>query len=240
MINWFNHRKPQVSIHTDLHSHLIPGIDDGVKSWEQSLNIIQGLYALGVNKIITTPHIINDYYPNKPETILAGVEELNQRLTEADIKAKVIAGAEYYIDDWFIAAIDDDTELLTFGNQYILVETAFMNKPLQLEEVFFKLRAKGFTPILAHPERYQYLQENYSLIQPIIDMGVKLQINSSSFIGYYSKEAKKTAEHLVKQGQVHFIGSDIHHDQHLANYQKAMKTKYFKKAGQLSLLNNSL
>ncbi|UXP33642.1 capsular biosynthesis protein [Reichenbachiella agarivorans] len=234
-------KKPFISpLTVDVHSHLISGIDDGVKTWHESIEIIKQLSAIGIKKVITTPHIIADYYPNTPEIIRNGVKQLNEKLKEQNILIEVVAGAEYYVDETFIQQINDNNELLSFSDGYILVETAFMNKPLQLEEVFFKLIAKGLKPIFAHPERYDYVQRDPDSLQKYIDMGVKLQINAASLTGHYSLGAKKTAEYIINKQWVHLIGSDIHRMQHVELYIKATQLKSFQKAGQLSLLNNSL
>ncbi len=130
--------------------------------------------------------------------------------------------------------------MLTFGGSFVLVETPFINKPLFLDEVFFKMKSLGYQPVLAHPERYLYLQEDYTLIQNIIDSSVLLQINMGSLVGYYSSGAKKLAEYLINHKNVHFLGSDIHNERHLEAYKKALSSKYFEKCRQLFLYNNTL
>ncbi|MCV9388621.1 tyrosine-protein phosphatase [Reichenbachiella ulvae] len=234
------HRQKNLPYTTDVHSHLIPGIDDGVKSWEESLSILAELKELGIKKAITTPHIISDYYPNSPELIREKVEVLNAKIKEQNMDLSVEAGAEYFVDDWFVKQVESGAELLSFGGKYILVETGFINKPMYLEEVFFKLKARGLEPILAHPERYDYVQEDIRILERFRDMGVRLQVNASSFTGHYSPLAKKTAEAMVKKGWVDMIGSDVHHMRHVELLKKASKTKYFKKLGQLPLLNQTL
>ncbi|PIB37224.1 hypothetical protein BFP72_18330 [Reichenbachiella sp. 5M10] len=240
MFGLFQQKRTFSPLTVDLHSHLIPGIDDGVKTWEESLEIIRGLSALGIKKLITTPHILSDYYPNTPTIIREGVATLRQKITEENLDMEVQAGAEYYVDDSFVEQLDTNQELLTFAGNHILLETAFMNKPMQLEDVFFKLKAKGLQPIFAHPERYSYIQQDPALILKFRDMGVLQQVNASSFTGHYSYEAKQTAQYLIAQQWVDFVGSDIHNLRHLEVYKKALQTKSFQKAGQLSLRNNSL
>lgn len=227
-------------LEVDLHSHLIPGIDDGVKSWDESLDILGQLNELGYKKIITTPHIIQSYYPNTPTEIRKGVKELNRLITESNLSIIVEAGAEYYVDDHFAKQVETKQELLSFGNGYILIETPFMNKPLFLEETVFNLQANGFKPILAHPERYAYLQNDKELIQNLTALGLYMQVNISSLIGYYSKEAQKTAKHLIETNQIHFLASDIHNQKHLNEVKKATKSKLFQKCRQLELLNSTL
>lgn len=238
MFDWL---KPKSNfLATDLHSHLIPGIDDGVKSWDEALSILTSLSQIGYKKIITTPHIIHDYYPNTPDIIREGVVKLNELVSEKGLDLTVEPGAEYFVDEHFIAVIDSRQELLTFGDGHILIETPFMNKPVFIDDVIFKLKAKGLKPILAHPERYTYLQQDHSLAKAWSDSGLLMQINISSLSGYYSKEAQKLAKTLIEAGQVHFLASDIHNLKHLAQLQKTIKTKLFQKCRQLPLLNSSL
>ncbi|SMD35275.1 Tyrosine-protein phosphatase YwqE [Reichenbachiella faecimaris] len=238
MFDWL---KPKTNfLEVDLHSHLIPNIDDGVKSWKESLEIIHQLSLMGYKKLITTPHIIQNYYPNKPSDIREKVTELNARVLEEGIPLVVEAGAEYFIDEHFANQVETEEELLTFGDGHILVETPFMNKPLFLEDIIFKLQSRGLKPILAHPERYTYLHDNLELLHSLSTLGLFMQVNISSLTGYYSKEAKKFAKRLIETGNVHFLASDIHNHKHLAEVQKAIKSQLFQKCRQLNLHNSSL
>lgn len=223
-----------------MHSHLLAGIDDGVKTWKESIEILRSLKKIGIDKVITTPHIISDYYPNTPEIIAQKLQELKFEIKKEGIDIQIEAAAEYLIDEGFIKLLESEDRLLTFGNSYVLVETPFINKPLFLEEVFFKMKSIGYQPVLAHPERYIYLQEDYSLIQNILDSSVLLQINMGSLVGYYSQGAKKLAEYLINHKNVHFLGSDIHNEKHLEAFKKALSSKYFEKCRQLFLYNNTL
>ncbi|MGL1885292.1 MAG: capsular biosynthesis protein [Reichenbachiella sp.] len=227
-------------VHTDLHSHLLPNIDDGVKSWEEAISLVRQFEELGYQKLIATPHVINDYYPNSKKDILLLTETLNQKLKENNIKVKIEAGAEYYLDEWFYNQVINDADLLSFGDGYILVETAFMNMPAHMKEVFFELKTKGYKPILAHPERYDFFIQDYEKIIPIVESGVLLQVNASSLFGYYSKESQKFANHLIENDWVSFIGSDVHNQKHFDNYKKALKSPLFSKLRETSILNNSL
>lgn len=224
----------------DLHSHLLPGLDDGVKTWEESLSLIRQLNKIGIKKVITTPHIISDYYPNSPDKITEMVDILNQKLTQENVEVVVEAGAEYYIDDWFLGMAQGDQKLLSFGDNYILLETAFMNKPAFLSDTFFALKSRGLQPILAHPERYTYLQQDHETLHLLKETGIKLQVNASSFTGHYSREAKVTAEYMVQEKLVDFVGSDIHRQAHFDLLVKASKKRIFKQVRQLQLLNSTL
>jgi len=228
-------------IKVDLHSHLIPQIDDGVESIEQSLEIIQELVAMGYEKVITTPHIMSDFFNNSEEKILAGLAPLKSELKSRNIPITIEAAAEYYLDEQLYSRISDPKEeFLTFGNNFLLFETSFMNEPFYLKDFIFKIKSRGITPVLAHPERYAYLQGNYDMIDDLLNRGVLLQVNINSLNGYYSKEIKKLAERIIDDGKVHFLGSDCHNMKHLLVMKQARERKHFIKALDLPLLNNSL
>ncbi len=232
--------KYDIPVSTDIHSHLIAGIDDGSKSIEESLDIIKQFAVNGYKKLITTPHIMSDYYKNSPENILPGLEELKVRLKQENINIEIEAAAEYYLDEFFIEIINNNQPLMTFGNNYVLFETSFMNKPRNLEEVIFLLSTKGYKPVLAHPERYIYLANDFSSYEELKSKGVLFQLNYISLSGYYSPVVKKTAEKLVDAGLIDMIGSDCHGQRHLDAIEKTKTSKYMKKLAKLPLLNNSL
>ena len=241
MFNFFNKISKDSFLTTDLHSHLLPGLDDGVKTWEESISILKSLNALGIKKVITTPHIMSDYYENTPDIIKNRLGELIDKTKEiSDLDIELEAAAEYYVDEFFFNYVKENGELLSFGDDYILIETPFLNKPILLTELIFLLQSKGYKPILAHPERYIYLQEKYDLVQELLATNVLLQINVNSLTGYYSPGAKKLAEYIIKNEYVSFLGSDIHNVKHLKMYQEAIKSKYFQACRQLPILNNSL
>jgi protein-tyrosine phosphatase len=138
-------------IGTDIHSHLIPNIDDGCTKIESSISCIRQLKEMGFNKIVTTPHIMGGVYPNTPEIISIGLKQLRQALIEAKIDIIIEAAAEYKVDELFAEYLSNDN-LLTFGDNYVLIELSFVAPPVNLEEVIFSMRTKGYKPILALPE----------------------------------------------------------------------------------------
>lgn len=243
MLKFFKNKQDPYKINTlktDIHSHLLPNLDDGVESFDESVEIIKELYQLGYRKIITTPHIMSDFYNNNPDTIKEKTNSLIEILKEKSINIKLESAAEYYLDEHLLDMIEKDEPLLTFGDNYLLFETSFMNQPFYLNEFIFKSKSKGFKPVLAHPERYAYLQSNPDLADDLINRGVFLQLNINSISGYYSKPVKKMAEKLIKEKKIHFLGSDCHNKNHLNTLKNAMAEKYFKKAISLPLLNHSI
>lgn len=227
-------------LRVDLHSHFLPGIDDGAVDLEESLSLLKYFEDQGYEKIITTPHIIQDLYQNTPETIFPVLEKVKIALKESGSNLKIEAAAEYYIDDRFIEWVEADEPFLTIGDKYLLVETGFLNEPIYLREVLFKLRLKGYKPILAHPERYLYLQTKPEKLEELFDSGVFLQLNIMSLGGYYGKPAQDFAKMMIEKGFVHFLGSDCHRTRHLEPLQAAWKSKLYYKLREQMLLNDTL
>lgn len=224
----------------DIHSHLIPGIDDGVSSIEESLDVIKAFCALGYKKIITTPHIMSGFYDNTPERIRSGLESVKKALHEAHIDIEMEAAAEYYLDEAFLERLKKRENLLTFGSGYLLFEMPFMSEPASLEEVIFQMKTSGLQPVLAHPERYLFLHDRFDRLCEIVEKGCLLQLNLNSLAGYYSKKVKAFAEEMIDKKLVHFVGSDCHRLKHIPVMQQALKSRSFAALSKLDLLNNTL
>jgi tyrosine-protein phosphatase YwqE len=199
----------------DIHSHLIPGVDDGSPDMETTLRLIRGLMGLGYKKIITTPHVNGDIFPNTPENIRAGRDAVNAALRDHGIDICFHAAAEYLMDDRFARALDAGESFLTLKDNLILVELSFAVPAINLKELLFQLQVKGYQPILAHPERYLYFGANKGWYDQIRDTGCLFQLNLLSLTGYYGKDARQLAEYLLKKGYFHFLGTDLHHERHL-------------------------
>ena len=165
-------KKKSIPPIVDLHSHLIPGIDDGFQSLEDVLEALRIFRSMGYEKIITTPHI-HPKYPNTADRILQGLQSVNQIAAKYDIGVEVEAAAEYYVDENFLSMIENDEKLLSFGDRFVLVETSFLNKPLFFENLMFQLLSKGYRPVFAHPERYRYLEGQIDWLMELKEMGVE-------------------------------------------------------------------
>jgi protein-tyrosine phosphatase len=194
---------------TDMHSHLIPGIDDGSPTLEASIELIKGMQSLGYKKLITTPHIGSDVYKNTFDIIQQGVAVVRKELARQKINMQIEAAAEYLIDDGFISMLKNDN-LQTFGNKHILVELSYFHIPPNLFEITFELQIKGYKIILAHPERYLYWYNNMKIYEQLKDRGILFQLNMISLVGHYSVEVKKMAEKLIDAEMIDFLGSDLH------------------------------
>ncbi len=199
---------------TDMHSHLIPGIDDGSPNIETSFKLINGLLELGYEKLITTPHIFQDMYPNTPKTIGDGFKLLKKNWKKKT-PIPLTFGAEYLLDDSVQKLLDQKKEILKISGKKILIEFSFVSEPLLLRETLFDLQIKGYQLILAHPERYSYYHRKLPFYEDLIHMGCDLQCNLLSFAGYYGNDAKSVAEYLVKNKMVSYLGTDLHHENHL-------------------------
>lgn len=222
---------------TDIHSHLLPAIDDGVQSLDESLQVILKLKEAGYKALVTTPHI-NDIYKNTPEIITGKLAEVNQFLKDRDVDINLTAAAEYYLDLDLIDAVNSGSKLLTFGDNYFLFEMNYVTEPFQLNDFLFKLTTQGYKPILAHPERYQFMTVEKA--EDLRYRGVLLQINILSLIGFYSRQVQAVAQKLVDNSLVDFLGSDCHQLRHAIALQDALRNKYVKRALSFPLYNNSL
>ena len=228
------------AIGVDMHSHILPGIDDGSESLERSLELVQAMKDFGYRKLIMTPHIMSDFYKNTPEIIREKLGLLREAVQQAGIEIELGCAAEYYLDEGFLEKLEHNEELLTFGDKYLLFETSFLNEPLNLREAIFMMRSKGYKPVLAHPERYTYFYGKFDALASLREQGVLFQPNLNSLTGYYSPGAKDYAERLIEEGLVDFLGSDTHGLKHTASLQKVLSSKYLSKALALPLRNNLL
>jgi len=209
-----------IPVKTDIHSHILPGLDDGSPDVETSLTLVRGLYKLGIRKSIATPHIIGDLYQNTPETIRAALKILKDACAAEHIDIELGAAAEYMLDDYFVRLMNEKSELLTIHGNIILTEQSYASPTGNLNEISFELMKNGYKPIMAHPERYFYYHNNFESYHHLKDMGFLLQVNLLSLTGYYGPTVARAAKFLFKEDLVDFIGTDMHHDKHLKLLQK--------------------
>ncbi|MBC7744481.1 MAG: capsular biosynthesis protein [Flavobacterium sp.] len=215
-------------IGVDMHSHVIPGIDDGAQNMGHSIALIHAFMDMGFRKIITTPHIMADYYRNTPEIITHGLNELRKTLINQNISFEVEAAAEYYLDETFETKLDKGN-MLTLNGEFLLFEISFVNYPHNLTDMIKKIQDKGYKPILAHPERYPYLFESVERYHSIKETGCYFQLNTISLTGHYGKNSKKIAEELIDHQMIDFIGSDMHHVNHAIALKKSLNLPYVHK-----------
>ncbi len=230
-LSWFN---------TDMHSHFLPGVDDGARTMEESLAMLSKMQELGYQKCILTPHIKMDMYPNSEADLQVRFLELTQAMDAAGLTIRVELAAEYYLDDHFLNRLEN-TPLLSFGPQrYVLVEFSFVNAPVFEIETFQRIIDKGYTPILAHFERYVYFHGSLASAEKYRAMGVNIQLNLNSLMGHYGLDVKKQAERMLDQFTVDFVGTDAHRIDHLVLLENHLNVPHFKLLNERLLKNQSL
>jgi len=200
---------------TDIHSHILPGIDDGSPDIDTSLILIDGLMKLGIKQSIATPHIIGDLYRNDATSINNSLSLLKKTLKEKQIDFKVSAAAEYMLDAYFLELLSTKIPLLTVKDNLVLTEFSYADKPYSVEQIVFAIITEGYQPILAHPERYGYYHNDFKQYNFLNELGFLLQVNLLSLTGYYGKPAAKAANYLIKNNLASFVGTDLHHERHL-------------------------
>ncbi len=213
---------------TDIHCHIVPGIDDGSQSPETSVELVSRLTGWGITRIVTTPHVTEDTFENTPEIIDKAFDMLTDALKREGIKIDISHSAEYRIDNFFL-------EQLKAGNvkplpsNYLLVENSFMQEPWELDKLLFDLKLKGFRPVLAHPERYLYYHARQQRYNELHNAGTLFQVNLLSLAGYYGKDVKKVADYLLDNSLIDFLGSDMHNHRHADAIDDFLRSKDYQR-----------
>jgi protein-tyrosine phosphatase len=243
IFDFFSNKKTETlenDVFIDMHSHYLPGIDDGSENIDITIEMLRQFEAMGYKKVIATPHIMGDFYQNTPEIISEKCEFVKSKLTSENIGLELQYAAEYYLDESFIRRINNREKLLTFGDNYVLFESSYINEPSQLKEVIFGLKAEGYKPVFAHPERYTYMYNSFKKYEEIFELNIYFQLNMLSLIGHYSPMAQKIAEKLIDANMISFIGTDAHHPRHFDGLNRSKRTKHYKKLLSQPILNNTL
>jgi len=210
--------------YVDIHSHLLPGIDDGAKDDEHSLSLIKKLQDYGFSQFITTPHILTGVWNNTRENIHEKERTTIDTLRSNSFTMPFRAAAEYLMDDTFLKLINSD-QLLTLKDNYVLVEMSYLNPPIQLYDIVYELQIAGYKPVLAHPERYVFYHSNFEEYYKLKKAGCEFQINLLSVTGYYGKQVLQTAERLLKENLITYTGSDAHHERHVESFKNKILIK---------------
>lgn len=210
MFHLFNKDKGLINnfpLSVDIHAHLIPGIDDGPSTIEESIRMIEKLAKIGYKSLTATPHVFSEYYPNTRESILAEFKQLQTAVKAANIEIVLEVAAEYFLEESFLVQLYS-TPLLTINDNSLLVEMSTFGAPPNLKEMILQIKAYGYQPILAHPERYLYLEAADYL--QLLQLGCTFQVNLLSITGYYGKGVQQRAAQLINKNWVHHIGTDAH------------------------------
>ncbi|WP_405415751.1 tyrosine-protein phosphatase [Maribacter sp. Asnod1-A12] len=194
----------------DIHNHILPGIDDGAKTVDDSIELIKGFSEFGVTDFICTPHIMENYYPNTPITINSSLSLLKNALKMNNLgHVRIDIAAEHMIDSGFEKILEDN-QFMPLAKNYLLIEMSYLQASINFDSATQKIKSSGLFPIFAHPERYAYLHKNLKTYPEYKDEGLLFQMNILSLSEYYGKEVKQTALWLLKNNLIDFIASDIH------------------------------
>ncbi|BBG65144.1 capsular polysaccharide synthesis enzyme Cap8C [Hydrogenimonas sp.] len=227
-------------LYVDIHSHLLPGIDDGSKTTYESVKMIKAYKSMGYKKLITTPHIMWHRYRNSPEIILEKLEYLKDALADHEVEIEIEAASEYYLDENF-AKLLQKKDILTFGDNYLLFEMSYTRAPKDLREIVFDIESAGYRPVLAHPERYIFMHEDFEEYEELKELGVLFQLNLNSLAGQYSKNVQKIAMELADRGMVDFLGSDVHKFSQIETLKKVLASQTLQQIFEKNtVLNNTL
>ncbi len=235
-------RLPELFWQTDLHSHVCPGIDDGSPNAERSVQLVAGMHELGFRRMIVTPHVTDEVFPNTPEIIAESYTRLVESCRQAGVEMKFNYSAEYRIDELLFHFLRTG-QVRPLPGGYLLVENSWMQEPANLDAFLFELRSNyGYMPVLAHPERYQYYQRHRERYRLLREQGIMFQINLLSLAGHYDKACKNTAEWLLENKMVEFIGSDMHRPSHLESIRNYLMSKDYRRLEAVAplILNDTL
>jgi tyrosine-protein phosphatase YwqE len=234
MFSFFHRKQKEIfpfhQLKTDVHSHLLPGIDDGSPDSTTSLHLIKSMVELGFEQFTATPHVMQDIWKNNNESISSAHELLDAALENAKIQNKVVAAAEYMVDENLEFLLQEKIPLRTIRENWVLIEISFLQPPFQLKQILFELQLQGYQPILAHPERYLYYAGQIKELIELKHLGCKLQANLLSFSGYYGKEVQRFAEQLADKQLINLLGTDLHHERHLEGLRRLGYSKALQKA----------
>ena len=223
MLFWKKKSPEKVSLdwlHADMHSHLVAGIDDGAADVATAVALIREMKSLGYGKIVTTPHVLWELYPNTTATIQQGAARVQQALDAEGIDIDYHAAAEYYMDEHFAGLLQKKEPLLTIGGNMVLVEFSMITAPFDLQEMLFEMQLQHYQPVIAHPERYAYLKHRKEFFEELRHNGCLFQLNLLSLTGHYGHTVQELAEYLVKGDFYDFAGTDLHGERHLAGLQQ--------------------
>lgn len=230
MFNFFKREKnrPQLPYTTEVHCHILPGIDDGARDVAHSISLIHQMKEWGVEKIVATPHVTEASFENTPQTIDAAQAQLRQEIDLDELGLTLCYSAEYRLDDNFLGILERG-EMIPMPGNHILIENSYLQPFWDIKSLIFNLQMKGYSPILAHPERYAYYYQEKEIYKELHEQGCEFQINILSLAGYYNKHAKEVAEWLISKQMVDYLGSDLHNRNHVMCIDKYLSGRDFSK-----------
>lgn len=230
MFNIFKSKKKDTKLfyHTDVHCHILPGVDHGSQSLEDSLNMIRAELEMGINRIILTSHVTAETFENTPETLNAAFETLQEAVKSEGLEVELFVSAEYRIDEYWNKEYKLGNQIPMPG-KFILLENSFQQEMLELDDLLFDLQTNGYKPILAHPERYSYYAVRRTRLEQLHSKNVKFQVNLLSLAGYFGPGAKELANWLIKNNMCDMLGSDMHNMSHAKTISDFLASKEWRK-----------
>lgn len=196
----------------DIHSHIIPNVDDGARSVEETFNILKEAQEAGFTDVILTSHFLLNYYETNAQELIFWKEKLQEVLKKQGTKINLYSGMEIYITNQMEELLENKKILTLANSRYMLIELPLATNVKYFDYVVYYLEAKGIRPIIAHPERYKCVQKDPDIVEEYIEKGCLIQCNYGSIVNLYGREAEKTIKTLLKKNQVHFLGSDVHRE----------------------------
>lgn len=216
MFNLFKKKpKPEARLfyHTDVHSHILPGVDHGAQTIDDSLAMLEEEISMGINRVMCTSHVTAETFENTPETLNAAYEKLKAAVAEEGLPVEVFVSAEYRLDEYWNSEYAKG-HVVPMPDNYVLLENSFVQELIEIDDMLFELRVKGYKPILAHPERYLYYYHRRDRYEKLHSFGTKFQINILSLTNYFGSVAKENALWLMSHKMVDMLGSDMHNLEH--------------------------
>lgn len=220
--------KAELFFKTDIHCHLVPGIDDGQSTAEGGAELVAREKEWGINRIIVTPHVTQDTFENTPRTILPAFEQLKGAVAGKGIDIELLQSAEYRMDAFFNQQLEQGN-ITPMPNNYLLVENSFIQEAWNIDNLLFNLKMKGYKPILAHPERYVFYHVKRDRYRQLHDTGTLFQLNLLSLAGNYGKDVKNMSEYLIENDMVDFIGTDMHTSRHADMIDQYLTSRDYRK-----------
>jgi protein-tyrosine phosphatase len=207
--------------HVDIHSHLLPGIDDGAKTIDETFALVSELQSMGIEQFITSPHVMKNVWDNTTSGITSKLETTIAHFAGANNSFPLKAAAEYLIDPNFMSLFQKEP-LRDLKENHVLVEMSYINPPIQLYDIIFELQLAGYKPVLAHPERYPFYHNHFNDYAKLKNAGCLFQLNLLSVVGYYGANVAHASEKLLKKGMFDFVGTDVHHQNHINGFSKRL------------------
>lgn len=219
---------PKLFFQTDMHCHLVPGIDDGQREAVSAADLVAHEASWGIKRIFCTPHITQGSFENTPDIIAGAFGRLQEAVRGAGVEVELGYSAEHRLDGFFQQQLQEG-RVRSFPGGYLLVENSFLQEGWNLDQELFDLQVKGFKPILAHPERYSYYHGDAARYDALHNAGTLFQVNLLSLAGYYGKIEKRVAEALIERGLVDFVATDMHHHRHCEAIEAYLGSRDFRR-----------